>query len=307
MTRWLVTGAGGQLGTRLVRRLADDDVVGLTRAHLDITRPADVAEALDAHRPDVVVNAAGYTAVDRAETDEQAAAGLNAAAVGHLAENAARLGARFIHVSTDYVFAGDADRPYDVDDPAAPRSAYGRTKLAGEQLAVRHGATVVRTAWVYGGPGPNFVDTILRKARQQDVLSVVDDQFGSPTYSADLADALVELGSARAPAGVVHYVNAGTASWFDLAREAVRLAGDDPERVQPTSSAQFVRPAPRPSWSVLSTRSWTELGLRAPRSWRAALAEHMASPERAGTRGGSARPAAPHPAQQVGAEPPSEP
>jgi dTDP-4-dehydrorhamnose reductase len=271
---WLVTGAGGQLGTHLVELLGPA-AVGLSRADLDITS-ADAVDAAVRHAgPSVVVNAAAYTAVDAAESDEAAAYAVNATAVGHLAAAAAAHGARLVHVSTDYVFDGDASRPYEPSDRTAPRTAYGRTKLAGEALALARGAHVVRTAWVYGGPSANFVDTMLRLAAERATLDVVCDQVGSPTYVRDLAAALIELGRAPQPPSLLHYANAGTASWFDLAREALRAAGLDPQRVQPVSSAQFVRPAPRPAWSVLSTAAWTAAGLSAPREWRAGVHEYV--------------------------------
>jgi dTDP-4-dehydrorhamnose reductase len=273
-----VTGAGGQLGTHALRLLGDS-AVGLTSAELDITDAAAVADAIATHRPDVVLNAAAYTAVDAAETDEAAAVAVNADAPRHLAEALARAGGRLIHVSTDYVFAGDADTPYEPDHPVGPKTAYGRTKLAGEvavRAALPDRGDVVRTAWVYGGPSANFVDTMLRLERSRDTVDVVDDQIGCPTYVADLAAALVALGRSPAPAAVRHFVNAGQASWYDLARETFRLAGADPDRVRPVSSAAFARPAPRPAWSVLSTRSWTAAGLPAPRPWQDALAAALA-------------------------------
>ena len=195
--RWLVTGAGGQLGTHLTDALAaaGDDLVALTRAELDITSAAAVEAAVAQHRPDVVVNAAAHTAVDAAEAEEPAAAAINGDGPRHLAAALRQHGGRLIHVSTDYVFDGTADRPYEPDDPTGPRTAYGRTKLAGE-LAARSAlpdrCTIVRTAWVYGGPGPNFVDTMLRLERERDHVDVVADQTGSPTYVADLAAALVD-------------------------------------------------------------------------------------------------------------------
>ena len=282
--RWLVTGAGGQLGTHVVSQLraAGADVVGVTRSELDITSAQDVADAVAGHRPDVVVNAAAYTAVDAAEDDEDSATRVNGIGPGVVAEALATLGGRLVHVSTDYVFDGSGERPYDIDDPVAPRTAYGRSKLAGE-LAVRSAlgdrAHVVRTAWVYGGPGPNFVDTMLRLQTERETLDVVDDQIGSPTWVGDLAAALIELGGSTAPAGTLHYVNAGQASWFDLARETFRCSDADPERVHPTDSASFVRPAPRPAWSVLSTRAWVDAGLRPPRPWTEALAAALKAPK----------------------------
>lgn len=272
--RWLVTGGGGQLGTHLAGLLGSAAVVR-TSAELDITAADAVLEAVGRHRPDVLVNAAAYTAVDAAETNEDAAFAVNADGPRVLAEALARHGGRLIHVSTDYVFAGDASAPYEPDDPVGPQTAYGRTKLAGER-AVRavlpDRAHVVRTAWVYGGPSANFVDTMLRLERSRETVDVVDDQIGCPTYVGDLAAALVALGSSSVPAAVRHFGNAGQASWFELAREVFSLIGADPARVRPVSSSAFPRPAPRPAWSVLSTRSWTSAGLPAPRAWRDALA-----------------------------------
>jgi dTDP-4-dehydrorhamnose reductase len=272
--RWLVTGGGGQLGTHAAALLGNRAVV-LSRPDLDITDPGAVERVIAEHRPDVVLNAAAYTAVDAAETDEPGAALVNETGPRLLAEALARHGGRLIHVSTDYVFAGDATRPYEPDDPTGPRTAYGRTKLAGERAvraALPDRSHVVRTAWVYGGPSANFVDTMLRLERERDTVDVVADQTGSPTWVRDVAAALIELGDAAPPAGVLHYANGGQASWFELARAVFRLAGADPDRVHPTTSAAFVRPAPRPAWSVLSARSWTAAGLSAPRPWPEALA-----------------------------------
>ena len=276
--RWLVTGAGGQLGTHLLQLLDGADALAVTRAELDIT-DGDAVDALIRNaRPDVVVNAAAYTAVDAAEEAVDAAFAGNERGPRLLAESLARHGGRLVHVSTDYVFAGDAARPYEPDDPTGPRTVYGRSKLAGEQAvrAALPDSHVVRTAWVYGGPSPNFVDTMIKLEQSRDTLDVVDDQIGSPTWVRDLAAALIALGSSATPGGVLHYVNTGQASWCDLAREVFRLVGADPSRVRPVSSAQFPRPAPRPAWSVLGTTSWTNRELPAPRSWQAALADALA-------------------------------
>lgn len=277
MTRWLVTGAGGQLGTHLVRQLPPANVVGLTRDELDITSPGAVTEAVRAARPDIVVNAAAYTAVDAAETDEHRAYAVNATGPQLLAAAVAEHGGRLIHVSTDYVFGGTADRPYEPGDPTGPRTAYGRTKLAGEHAAraALPVCCVVRSAWIYGGPGANFVDTMVGLEQRRETVDVVADQVGSPTWVADLARALIGLGLSPVTGRVLHYANAGTASWFELAQEVFRLVGADPERVRPVTSAQFVRPAPRPAWSVLSTTQWTACGLDAPRDWRSALREYL--------------------------------
>ena len=278
MTIWLITGAGGQLGHHLLAALDGEPVIAMTRADLDITDGAAVDSVIDQHRPDIVVNAAAYTAVDAAEEDTATAFAVNASAPRLLATALRRVGGRLIHVSTDYVFDGAAGVAYEPNDPTAPRSVYGQSKLDGE-LAVRQtlpgAAHVVRTAWVYGGPGPNFVDTMRRLERARETVDVVDDQVGSPTWVRDLAGALVALGRSDVPPGVLHYANAGQASWCELAREVFRLVGADPARVHAVGTDAFPRPAPRPTWSVLSTASWTESGLPAPRPWQEALAESM--------------------------------
>lgn len=270
MTRYLIAGAGGMLGHDLRHVLDGREVVALGRVDLDVTDAAAVREATAG--VDVVINASAYTNVDAAEDDEAAAFAVNATGAGILADAAAAAGARFVHVSTDYVFAGDATVPYAEDTPRAPLGAYGRTKAAGEELVLRHPtSTVVRTAWLYGEHGGNFARTMLRLAAERDTVSVVTDQVGQPTWSRDLADAIVRLLDADAPAGVYHGTNAGSASWFDFARAIFAEAGLDPERVQPTDSTAFVRPAPRPAYSVLGHDRWTAVGLPAPRPWRDAL------------------------------------
>jgi dTDP-4-dehydrorhamnose reductase len=287
--RWLITGAHGQLGTHLVAQLAamgaGDEVTALGRSDLDITDAAAVHAAVRAASPDIVVNAAAYTAVDAAEADEEVAFSVNATAVEHLGRAAETAGARLIQVSTDYVFSGRAERPYEPTDPTGPRTAYGRSKLAGESAARAHGGHVVRTAWVYGGPGANFVDTMARLATERPTVDVVSDQIGSPTYVADLAAGLLELGRSALAPSVLHYANAGQASWYELARAVFARTGHDPDRVHAVDSAQFVRAAPRPSWSVLSTDVWSRSGLTAPPSWTDALRRCLAvSPSSATAR-----------------------
>ena len=279
----LVTGAGGQLGTDLLRVLSAVDglqPVGVSRRELDITDRAAVEAALARVRPDVVLNAAGYTAVDAAESDEDTVHLVNAVAPGFLAAACARSGARLVHVSTDYVFAGEASTPYEVDAPTGPKSAYGRTKLAGEQAvrsALPGASWVVRTAWLYGETGGNFVKTIVRLERSHQTLDVVDDQRGAPTWSRDLARGLVDLaravtGPAGGPApGVYHGTNAGDTTWYGLARAVFAEIGADPDRVRPTGTDRFPRPAPRPAYSVLSGAAWRAAGLLPLPHWRAAL------------------------------------
>jgi dTDP-4-dehydrorhamnose reductase len=277
--RWLVVGAGGQLGTDLMRVLDGQYVIGLTRHDLDITDVDAVARAVAAVVPSVIVNAAAYTAVDAAETDEATAFTANVTAPAALASAAASAGARFVQVSTDYVFAGDATTPYDEAAATGPKSAYGRTKLAGEQAVFAQfpDAYVVRTAWVYGASGANFVKTMARLERERETVSVVDDQRGSPTWSRDLARGLVELGSSGAAGGIYHCTNTGETTWFGFTRAIFEELGADPERVLPTTTAAFPRPAPRPAYSVLGNRRWIEAGLDPLPHWRAALHDAFAS------------------------------
>jgi dTDP-4-dehydrorhamnose reductase len=225
--------------------------------------------------PSIVINCAAYTAVDAAETDEDRALEINAHGPAILAEECAGTGARLLQVSTDYVFAGDASAPYGEATRPAPRSAYGRTKAAGEQAVLTSGADafVVRTAWLYGQVGSNFVKTMARLATERETVSVVDDQIGAPTWTLHLARGLVALGIADVPAGIWHCTNAGEASWYVFARAIFAELGLDPARVEPTTSEDFVRPAPRPAYSVLSTEKWQRAGLPELPHWRDALHE----------------------------------
>ncbi|GAA4204002.1 dTDP-4-dehydrorhamnose reductase [Microbispora amethystogenes] len=273
--RWLVTGGGGMLATDLVRR-ADGEVVAPKRAELDIRDPAAVRDWVLGHRPEVVVNCAAWTGVDDAEHHEDEAMAVNGHAVRELAAHAAEAGARFVQISTDYVFPGDAREPVPEDAATAPLNAYGRTKLAGERAALEHGGHVVRTAWLYGDAGPNFVRTMIRLAGERETVDVVDDQHGQPTWTTDLADQVIRLVRASAPPGIYHGTNAGRTTWYGLAREVFTLLGADPGRVRPVSSAAFPRPARRPEFSVLSHAGWAKAGLPAMRDWREAL--HAAWP-----------------------------
>jgi dTDP-4-dehydrorhamnose reductase/4-ketoreductase len=281
--RWLITGAGGMLGQDVVAELTrrGEDVAGLDRAALDITRPGTVDTVVRDHRPDLVVNCAAYTAVDEAESDEARALEINGDGPRLLARACAAHGARLIHVSTDYVFSGEArTTPYPEDHPTGPRTAYGRTKLAGERAVLEElpgASAVVRTAWLYGVHGTNFVRTMIGLEARRDTLDVVDDQRGQPTWSADVAERIADLGVRLGPDahGVFHATNSGEATWYELAREVFSLIGADPDRVRPTSSAAFPRPAPRPAYSALAHRRWQEIGLPLPRDWRSALHEAL--------------------------------
>ncbi len=277
--RSLVVGSAGQLGTDLLSIMANRglDAVGVDLPHIDITQRDSVAAVLADVRPDVVINAAAFTAVDAAEDDEETAHAINALGAGLIAETAAQLpDTRLLHVSTDYVFDGNADDPYAEDTEPSPQSAYGRTKLAGEELVQRNLPDrhyIIRTAWLYGEHGQNFVKTMIRLAGERDTVSVVTDQVGQPTWSHDLAEHLIALAAAPAPAGIYHGTNSGQCSWYEFTREIFSLIGADPDRVLPTDSSAFSRPAPRPPFSVLGHDGWQRAGLAPMRPWREAAAE----------------------------------
>ncbi len=262
------------LGSDLVEALFGRDVTVLGRTDLDVTDRDSVFDAVAGH--DVVINAAAYTRVDDAEAHEDEALRVNGTAAGLLGEATAAVGAKLVQVSTDYVFDGQATVPYAEDTPLDPLNAYGRTKAAGERLAREanpDGTYVVRTAWLYGKHGGNFARTMLRLASSHETVSVVDDQLGQPTWTSDLAAQIVALVDSDAPAGVYHGTNAGATTWFEFAQAVFGVAGLDPDRVKRTDSSQFVRPAPRPMFSVLGHDAWARAGLPPMRAWRDALAE----------------------------------
>jgi dTDP-4-dehydrorhamnose reductase len=250
--RFLITGAGGQLGRSLQAVLAGRDVIALSHAQLDVTRAHDVEAALAAHRPDVVFNASAYNAVDQAECEREAAFLLNEAGPRNLARACKRHAATLLHVSTDYVFDGRTGRPYDETAPPNPLSVYGASKLAGEQAVREENPRhyVVRTAWLYHERGRNFPLGMLERARQGP-LRVVDDQRGSPTYAPHLAAALLRLLDSEA-FGLWHLAGSGDASWYELAVALMRRCGLDVE-VTPVTTAAFPRPAQRPAYSVLAS------------------------------------------------------
>ena len=251
-------------------------VIALSHAELDITDADAVATAVIAAAPDAVVNCAAWTDVDGAEGQEGAARAVNGQGAGNVARAAAVAGAWTIHISSDYVFDGRKREPYLESDPAGPLSAYGRSKLAGEQAVAAHAPaahTVVRSSWLFGTGGPCFPATIGRLAGERDELTVVDDQLGCPTFTGHLAPALLELAAAR-PLGIVHLAADGQCSWYELATEIVAASGAQCE-VKPGRTADLRRPAPRPAYSVLRS----ERGTQAPRlpHWRQGLAQYMAS------------------------------
>lgn len=274
MTKYLIAGASGMLGQDLQKALAGRQVTALNRTELDVTDLEAVRSAVRGH--DVVINASAYTKVDDAETNEDAAYAVNATGAANLATASAENAATMVQVSTDYVFDGSARSPYSESTPVNPVSTYGRTKAEGERLAatLNPGRThIVRTAWLYGQHGPNFAKTMIRLASQRDTINVVTDQVGQPTWTLDLAKQIVILLDSGAPAGIYHGTNAGQASWFDFTRAIFTHVGLDAARVAPTDSSHFVRPAPRPAYSVLSHHAWLVAGIAPMRPWDEALAE----------------------------------
>lgn len=278
MSRVVVTGADGMLGTEVARALADShEVVGIDLGEVDITDGEAVRSFVAGASPDCVINCAAYTDVDGAESARELAFAVNAAGAGHLARACVTSGSYLIHLSTDYVFDGSKSGAYEETDSPSPINVYGESKLGGEGEVARSGARslIVRTAWLYGHAGRNFVEFVLGAAAEGRPLRIVDDQRGSPTSARDLALVLKEL-MARRPEGIVHATNDGSCSWFEFAREILAAAGGRETAVEPIASSDLDRPAPRPRNSVLSLeRLASVLGWR-PRAWNEAVRDYVA-------------------------------
>ncbi|MEO6486810.1 MAG: dTDP-4-dehydrorhamnose reductase [Thermoanaerobaculia bacterium] len=276
--RWLITGAGGMVGTDIRNELEarGADVVALTKNDLDITDAAAVQAMIRKARPDVIVNAAAYTKVDDAERNEHLANAINGSAVEFLAAAADVAGALLIHISSDFVFSGESTTPYEVNDRTAPLSAYGRSKLMGEDAASRAKQhLIVRAAWLFGVHGPNFVEAIRSQIRKgTNPLRIVNDQRGRPTYTPHLARAILRLAESADARGIVHYADEGEATWFEFAR-AIAAESEAAVNVEPVTSDQFPRQAKRPAYSVLSTERYERLTGVRPDSWRDGLREYL--------------------------------
>jgi dTDP-4-dehydrorhamnose reductase len=287
-TRVLVTGGAGRLGRALVRRapartsgeaegLAHErteacplDLVAFDRATLDVTNQDVIARALDTHEPDVVINAAAYTAVDRAELDREAAFSVNASGAALLARACQARPVRLVHVSTDHVFGGREERPYREGDATGPRSVYGASKLAGEEAVRGAGGTVVRTSWLFGEGSTGFVPSIAARLRAGERLRVVDDQHGCPTWVDDLADALLALARMPSTPDLLHYCGEGATTWHGFAVAIAETIGVDPSRVTAIRTEEWSAVAPRPAYAVLDTERARALGIR-PLRWRPQL------------------------------------
>jgi dTDP-4-dehydrorhamnose reductase len=272
MSRWLITGANGLVGRHLSPLLHDIDTTALGRDKLDVTNAAAVLEAVAGH--DVVIHLAAWTDTDGAEARPAAAMAVNAIGASNVARACKRHQARMIHISSDYVFDGMTRTPYREDDPVCPISVYGRGKASAERSVLQllpEGGVVLRTAWLYGAYGKNFVSTMRQLAETQGQVDVVNDQVGQPTWAADLAQRIIEVVHNGVPSGIYHATNAGSTTWFDLAQLVFKTLGHDPRRVNPTTSDKFVRAARRPAYSVLSHEGWRRAGMLPMRHWRDAF------------------------------------
>jgi dTDP-4-dehydrorhamnose reductase len=278
---WLITGGSGQLGIALSKELSNRGILftAWSKKDLDITQDMHVEEVVSKLLPKVIVNCAAWTDVDGAESKELLASKVNSNGAKNMASAAKLFNAKLIQISTDYVFSGEGNAPRGVQELTNPQSAYGRTKAEGEALvfsAYPENSLVVRTAWLYSPWGKNFAKTMTRLAsRTEDKIGVVNDQMGQPTSAADLANLLVELIQSDSPAGTYHGTNAGQATWYEFAREIFKIVGADVDRVLPVSSDEFLSPAKRPKYSVLSHDSWAKTTMKPMRDWQIALGEAM--------------------------------
>ncbi|MEM9260844.1 MAG: dTDP-4-dehydrorhamnose reductase, partial [Bacteroidota bacterium] len=274
----MICGAGGQLGQKLIgaaRVLAGESprIFAYNRSSLDITKPTDLRVAFAEAKPDIVFNAAAYTAVDRAESESKLARKVNVEGCGRLAAACSQAEIGLVHFSTDYVYADGYNRPLRENDRTLGTSVYARTKLEGENEVMKHhpSALIIRTSWVYAEYGDNFLRTMLRLGQERDALSIVADQIGTPTYAADLAAAALALPTSGAPPGIYNYANSGAASWYDFAQAIFELAKVDCS-LKPIRTEQYPTPAKRPTYSLLDTQKIAQY-VGTPRHWREALAE----------------------------------
>lgn len=271
---WAILGSAGMLGQEFMTSVSDCSISGFDRSEFDITKFDSVRDVISGF--DVVVNCAAYTAVDAAEENEQEALEINGIGPENVAKACAEFGSTLVQISTDYVFSGDSHSPYMENSAVSPQSAYGRTKLAGERAVqefLPNNHYVVRTAWLYGQYGPNFVKTMIDLEKTKDVISVVDDQIGQPTWTQDLVNQILKLVGSNAPAGTFHGTSSGQTSWFGLTKKIYELIGADPNRVIATTTEEFPRPAKRPAFSVLGHANWQANGLAPIREWDQGLKE----------------------------------
>ncbi|WP_062109484.1 dTDP-4-dehydrorhamnose reductase [Bacillus niameyensis] len=276
----LITGANGQLGKDLLSVFQNDfNVIAFTKEELNITNERKVNEIISEKKPNLIINAAAYTAVDDCETNRKLAFEVNSFGAYYLAKAAKSIDADIIQISTDYIFNGKTCKPYEVDDTPDPLSVYGQSKLLGEQLVqlASEKYYIVRTSWLYGHHGKNFVKTMLQLGKEEKKVTVVEDQVGSPTFTKDLAQAIKQL--IGKPYGTYHIANAGECSWFHFAQSIFETAHYEPSFVQPLSTEEYGAAAQRPSYSVLSRRTLDQAGIKM-RHWHGALQEFIEKEEK---------------------------
>ena len=273
--RLLVLGARGMLGSDILRDWKSDEVIPANSADADIRDRQQVSALISKVRPDWIVLTAAYTSVDGSESNPDLAFAVNATGAGNVARAASEHRARLFYVSTDYVFDGSSNRPYEASDPIRPLNVYGASKAAGEWAVQNYSKDwcIARTSWLFGASRVSFPEKILKASETQAELSVVADQVGSPTFTRDLADAILQLIRAEARS-IVHITNSGTCSWFEFAQEILRRAGRESIRVVPVTTPEYPLPARRPAYSVLSPASLTQYGITI-RDWKEALPDYL--------------------------------
>ena len=279
--KWLITGGDGQLGQAMALELMEQgcDYISLNHKELDITNRSEILDCIKRESPTNVLNTAAWTNVDLAESQEELARDVNAIGPQLLAEECLRVGAKFVHISTDYVFSGALGPPWDEHEPQSPISAYGRTKAEGERLVLAAypvGSYVVRTAWLYSPWGKNFLKTMTRIALEESRdVEVIMDQIGQPTSAIDLAAQIYRMTQQDIAPGIYHGTNSGQATWFEFAQLIFTLLGQNPARVIPISSKELTRPAARPIFSVLAHSHWSLAGISPMKDWKSALQETL--------------------------------
>lgn len=271
----VITGAGGQLGKELARKLNPNHTVySLAKNELDITNQTEVNRTISRIQPEIIIHAAAYTAVDLCETEVKKALEVNGIGAGNVALAAENANSKMFYISSDYVFNGTKHTPYEETDTPDPVSVYGISKRLGEQLVLRYaGGTIVRTSWLYGHDGKNFVKTMLFLAGKNKEIKVIDDQIGSPTYTGDLSDTIIQLFSKKQ--GIYHVSNSGSCTWYEFARTIFEEAGFNPNLVLPTTTEEYGSKAPRPHYSVLAHTAMNRAGAGPIRPWRKALKEFI--------------------------------
>jgi dTDP-4-dehydrorhamnose reductase len=272
----IITGAGGQLGKEFQNRLPSSwNIYPFTKQELNILEPDKTLEIIEAIKPDYIIHCAAYTAVDRCEDEVVQSFEVNSRGTYHVALAARNTEAKLVYISTDYVFDGKKNRPYEVKDSTNPLNQYGASKLLGEAITkmIQPNSYIIRTSWLYGRSGANFVKTMLRLAESGKVISVVNDQIGTPTYTKDVVDSVIKI--FNKPHGIYHVTNSGKCSWYDFAKKIVQEAGYSGDIIVPITTKEFGAIAPRPTYSVLGHGSLEREGISPPRNWERAIEEFI--------------------------------